>query len=106
MWTPEHTSGTQPAISGLDLEDAMQYSSRHIYNASYLRLKSLSLGYSIPKPVLKKVRMSSARVFFTGTNLLTFSAYKNADPEVNSYGTRGWETPFGRTYTMGIDINF
>ncbi len=106
MWTPEHTSGTQPGLSGLDLEDAMQYSSRHIYDASFLRLKSISLGYTLPKTLTRSVNISSARVYFTGTNLLTFSSYKMADPEVNSYGTRGWETPIGKTYTFGIDINF
>jgi hypothetical protein len=50
--------------------------------------------------------ISSARVFFNASNLLTFSKYKEADPEVNQYGTRGWETPIGKTFVFGIDLKF
>ncbi|MCQ2146494.1 MAG: SusC/RagA family TonB-linked outer membrane protein [Bacteroidales bacterium] len=106
LWTPTNTNGTEPEISGLDLEDAMQYSSRHLYDASYLRLKSLTLGYSIPAKLVSKVRISSARIYFTGSNLFTAAKYKMADPEVNEYGTRGWETPYGKSFTFGIDIKF
>ncbi|MGM9802975.1 MAG: SusC/RagA family TonB-linked outer membrane protein [Muribaculaceae bacterium] len=106
MWTPTNTSGTQPALSGNDLTDAMQYSSRHIHSANFLRLKNLSIGYNLPKQVISKAMLSSAKVFFNATNLLTFAAYKEADPEVNSYGTRGWETPIGKTFTFGIDLKF
>ena len=105
-WTEENTSGTQPALSGFDLEDAMQKSSRHLYSATFLRLKNITLGYSLPKSLIKKVNMSNLRIYFTGTNLLTFKAYPIADPEVGNYGTRGWETPLGKTYTFGIDIKF
>lgn len=106
MWTPTNTSGTQPALSGNDLTDAMQYSSRHIHSANFLRLKNLSIGYHLPKSIISKAMLSSAHVFFNATNLLTFAAYKEADPEVNSYGTRGWETPIGKTFTFGIDLKF
>ena len=84
----------------------MQYSSRHMHNASFLRLKTLSLGYSLPKTLISKVMLSNARVFFNASNLLTWSKYKEADPEVNSYGTRGWETPIGKTFVFGIDLKF
>ncbi|MGN0202731.1 MAG: SusC/RagA family TonB-linked outer membrane protein [Candidatus Cryptobacteroides sp.] len=105
-WTESNPNGTQPALSGSDLEDAMQASSRHLYDASFLRLKSATLGYSIPKSLLKKVNISSLRLYFTGGNLLTFKAYPIADPEVGDYGTRGWETPLGKSYTFGLDIRF
>ena len=45
-------------------------------------------------------------VYFSGTNLLTWANYTMADPEVNAYGTRGWETPFGKTYTFGLELSF
>ena len=77
-----------------------------MWNASYLRLKTITLAYKIPTNVVKKVGLSGARVYFNGGNLLTFSKYKIADPEVNEYGTRGWETPIGKTYTFGIELNF
>ncbi|MCI1682326.1 MAG: TonB-dependent receptor [Bacteroides sp.] len=106
MWTPDNPNGSQPALSGLDLEDAKQYSTRQMHDASFLRLKSLSLGYTLPKVWTSKAMISSARVFFNASNLLTFSKYKEADPEVNQYGTRGWETPIGKTFVFGIDLKF
>ena len=50
--------------------------------------------------------MKDASVFFSGSNLLTYSKYKDADPEVNEYGTRGWETPLGKTFVFGIELKF
>ena len=84
----------------------MQYSSRHIFNAGFLRLKSLSLGYSIPKKWIKKAMINESRIFFNASNLWTLSKYKEADPEVNQYGTRGWETPIGKTFVFGIEVKF
>lgn len=106
LWTPTNTDGTEPEISGEDLTDAMQYSSRHLHNASYLRLKTLSLGYTLPKKITSKAYIDSARLFFSASNLLTFSHYKDADPEVNEYGTRGWETPLGKTFVIGAELKF
>jgi hypothetical protein len=106
MWTEENPNGTQPKIRGVDLTDAMQYSSRHICDASFLRLKSVSFGYNLPKNLISKAMMSQARIYCNVSNLLTFSKYKEADPEVNQYGTRGWETPIGKTYVLGVDIKF
>lgn len=106
MWTPENTAGTLPLLRGTDLTDPMQYSTRQMHSASFLRLKNINLSYTLPNSIIRRIGLSSARVYFNGTNLLTFSKYKTADPEVNQYGTRGWETPIGRVYTFGIDVNF
>lgn len=106
MWTPENTSGNMPLLRGTDLTDPMQYSTRQMSNASFLRLKNINLSYDLPRNLIGKVGLTSARIFFNGSNLLTFSKYKNADPEVNQYGTRGWETPIGKIYTFGLDLNF
>lgn len=106
LWTPEHTNGTEPRIEGLDLTDAMQFSSRHLFNASYLRLKNLSLGYTLPKTLTRKAFIEHARLFFSASNLWTISHYKDADPEVNEYGTRGWETPIGKTFVFGVELKF
>ncbi|MDD2595413.1 MAG: TonB-dependent receptor [Bacteroidales bacterium] len=106
MWTESNPNGTQPKLRGTDLEDSMERSSRHLWNASYLRLKTISVGYSIPTNLVKKAGLSAARVYFNGSNLWTISKYKIADPEVNQYGTRGWETPIGKTYTFGVELSF
>lgn len=106
MWTESNPNGSLPKIDGNDLTDAIQYSSRQMFDASYLRLKNLSLAYNLPSQLINKIGVSNARVYANGTNLLTFSKYKIADPEVNQYGTRGWETPFGKTYTFGVEFSF
>lgn len=106
MWTETNTSGTEPKLRGTDLEDAMQRSSRHLHDASFIRLKNVTLSYSFPSVLTKKISLNNLRVYFTGGNLLTLAKYKEADPEVNQYGTRGWETPIGKTYTFGIEFSF
>ena len=93
-------------VRGTDLTDAMQDSGCVMYDASFLRLKTVSVGYTIPQPLVKKAGLSNARVYFSGTNLLTWANYTMADPEVNAYGTRGWETPFGKTFTFGLELSF
>ena len=106
MWTPDNTSGTLPKLDGNDLTDAQQHSSRQMHDATYLRLKNITLAYRLPKGMINNVGLSNARIYFNGSNLLTFSKYKIADPEVNHYGTRGWETPYGKTYTFGVEFSF
>jgi TonB-linked SusC/RagA family outer membrane protein len=106
MWTDNNKNGTQPQLSGNDLTDPMQYSTRQLHNASFLRLKNATLAYRLPHTLLDGIGVSNARVFFNGTNLLTAAKYKIADPEVNQYATRGWETPFAKTYTFGIEVSF
>ena len=105
-WSPSNMEGNFPMVSGRDLEDVNQISSRHLYDASYLLLKNISLSYKIPNDYLSKIGINNARIFFNGSNLLTFSKYKYMDPEVNQYGSRGWEIPTPKTYTFGLKFNF
>ena len=78
-------------------------------NATYLRMKSVELGYNIPESVLQKVNLSSARVFVNGYNLLTFcnKLLKQADPERQE---RDWDAmlayPLMKTVNVGVNINF
>ena len=106
MWTVEEPTRSLPKIEGFDPTDAIQYSSRNLYDASFIRLKNITLAYNLPVNFLNKVNVDNTRIYFNGTNLLTFSQYKLADPEVNQYSTRGWETPYGKTFTFGIEIGF
>lgn len=106
MWTDLNPNGSLPKLDGNDLTDPMKYSSRQMHKAGFLRLKTMSLAYNLPHSLINRIGLGSARVYVNGTNLLTFSKYKIADPEVNNYGTRGWETPYGKTYTFGIELSF
>ena len=77
-------------------------------NATYLRLKTVELGYRVSPKFLKKVGIKSARVFFNGGNLLTISSkfLKYVDPESNDSGRAGGEFQINRTYSFGFNLNF
>lgn len=106
MWTAENPTRSLPRIEGFDPTDAIQFSSRNLYDASFLRLKNITLAYNLPLSLINRLGIDNTRIYFNGTNMLTFSKYKLADPEVNQYSTRGWETPYGKTFTFGIEIGF
>lgn len=85
------------------------YSSKHVEDASYLRLKTLSLGYNFPKSLLGKVKFNTARLFVSAQNLLTWTKYTGIDPEVNTYNsalTPGFDwSPYPRAKTVTVGIN-
>jgi hypothetical protein len=94
-------------------------SSRYLSDASYIRIRNITLGYNIPKYLCSKIKMSGARIFFGGQNLFTFTEYNGWDPEVNYTGTdrstqntniiQGYDfytAPQARTYTLGINLSF
>lgn len=74
----------------------------YLYNASYLKLKSLQLGYTIPERLTKKALMSNVRIFIGGENLLTITDYPGIDPEVGA----SISYPTMRQYTLGLNITF
>lgn len=87
--------------------------SRFIEDASYLRLKTMSFGYTIPKEVLSNIGLSSARVYVSGQNILTFTKYGGLDPELTGTAsnalTKGVEfftPPSPRVFTAGFNVSF
>lgn len=72
-------------------------------NGAYMRLKTLDIGYSFPKTFVNKMRLSNARLFFVGTNLLTFSEFKLWDPELGN--PNGKVYPLSRTFSVGLSVN-
>ena len=73
----------------------------HIENGSFLRLKTLSLGYTLPASVMSKLHMSNARVYFQAQNVFTITSYTGADPE-----GLGYPYAMPRQYTFGIQFGF
>lgn len=75
-------------------------------NTAYIRLKNLSIGYTIPQAVVQKIGLQKVRVYFAGTNLLTFSSLDKygVDPEVNS-GAISRSYPQPRTFSFGINLS-
>ena len=88
-------------------------STRFIEDASYVRLKALTLGYDLGENFLKKLSMSSLKIYVTGENLLTFTNYTGFDPEVNAFGGANVERgidfgsyPQSRTLLVGMNFSF
>lgn len=105
-WTPENKDAKLPQRAAIDMLDVLQRSSRHMFKADYHRLKNITIGYTLPRDLLARYNVGNARVYFNGLNLWTWGAVKHFDPEVNEYGSRGWETPHGKTYTFGVEVSF
>ena len=72
-------------------------------NGSYLRLKTLEIGYNLPQKWVNKIYSKNIRLFFIGTNLLTFSEFKLWDPEMGS--TTGAHYPLAKTFSFGFNIS-
>lgn len=116
-WTTkgEVTNVPQARILWLDGDDgASNISSRYVYDASYVRLKNLTFGYTVPQKVMSKIGLSSARVYLSGVNLLTFTDYPGWDPEVNTdyragnvnQGSDFYAAPQIKSWVFGINIGF
>lgn len=72
-------------------------------DGSYLRLKTLEIGYTLPKVLVNKIRFNNIRIFFLGTNLFTFSKFKLWDPELMS--SNGAKYPLSKSFTLGLTVN-
>lgn len=104
-WTPEKgNSALAPAISFTSKANNYKDSDLWLRDASYIRLKNIEIGYSLPKRVLSKLHMSQFRVFASGYNLLTFDDLKVCDPETTSTGTPMY--PIVAVVNMGVKFSF
>ena len=89
-------------------------SSRYIYDASYVRLKNITLAYRFSTTLLQKIRLSAAKLYVTGINLATFTKYPGWDPEVNAdyrannrnQGGDFYSAPQVKSLTLGINLEF
>jgi TonB-linked SusC/RagA family outer membrane protein len=86
---------------------------RYLDDASYLRLKTITLGYSFPASITSKLKLDKLRLYIMGTNILTFTSYPGWDPEVNrdnsanvTQGVTYLSPPQAKTVTFGIDLGF
>ena len=79
-------------------------SSRGVHSTDHLRLKSLIVGVSAPQSWLRTIGINSARIYFSGTNLLTWAAYDQYDPELN--GIVSYFTPPLKTFAFGLELKF
>jgi TonB-linked SusC/RagA family outer membrane protein len=109
MWTPKNETNV-PAFSTTGQWPTN--SSRFVYNANFVKLKNLSLNYSIPQSILGNAKIRSVDVYISGQNLFTITKYPGYDPELTNAQnamTQGVEMgviPNARTYTIGFRVGF
>jgi len=105
-WTPENnnSNGLIPRLGGSGTNN--RASDFYTKNSDYVRLKSLSIGYSLPQSILEKIQVQKLRFYFAGTNLLTFSDFGDyqVDPESPS-GLGGYYYPVMQTVSFGLNLS-
>ncbi|MGL5785785.1 MAG: SusC/RagA family TonB-linked outer membrane protein [Bacteroidales bacterium] len=108
-WTGEGTSNSIPRFV---IGDKVNWQSSDLYvkNGTYIRLKNIQLGYTIPANITRKALIQNLRVYLAAENLLTFTKYDGFDPEISSGGTslgvdRGIY-PQAKVYTIGLNLSF
>lgn len=105
-WTPENPSNDYPrpdaSLSKSTLQNSLYGTSLLYRDGSYAKLRAATLGYNIPATVIKKLKMSSLRVYVQGKNIYTWSRIDNYDPERGGAIT----TPIPRVLTAGLNLGF
>lgn len=116
-WTPENKSAKYPMQWYASYNDfyngatfgSWKYTDMSLFNASYLRVKNLTLGYTLPKNLCTKAGLSGLRFYVSGDNLFLVSASKGIDPSMSILGGMeigGWSYPNMTTVSFGVDVNF
>ncbi len=102
-WTTANTGSTIPALSTMNTADEGRASSYFVENGSYLKLRTLQFGYSLPQSLLSKIKLSNARVYVSGQNLLTIKSKSLTctDPE-----NPDWNYPLATSVSFGVQIGF
>ena len=98
-----------PRASINDPNDNDAWSDRYIEDGSYVRLKSLTLGYTFDKQLIKKLGLTNLRLTLNATNLLTITGYDGYDPEIgasNVYGLDNGRYPAPTSFTFGLNVSF
>lgn len=102
-WNTNNTDSNIPRLSTTNTADEGRASSYFVENGSYLKLRTLQLGYTVPSSILSKLKMTSARVYLSGQNLLTIksSSLTCPDPE-----NPDWNYPLSTSISFGLQLSF
>ncbi len=101
----EDVNAVYPRLSyGSDVGASNNFraSSYWLRNSTYLRIKNMDVGYTLPKTFVNRYHINNCRFYFMGTNLLTFTNFKLWDPEMNS--SNGQQYPLSKTFTVGMTL--
>ncbi len=108
-WTPTNTNATLPALSNSITNSETSPNSYFVEDGSYLRLKNLQIGYSLPSAIANKMGMDSFRIYVQGTNLFTITGYNGFDPEVISSDNLSLAIdldtyPTSQLFSLGVNL--
>jgi len=102
-WTPDNPSTELPRLGNLGRNDLP--STFYIQDASYLRLKNIELGYTLPEAIAERVGIEKLRIYASGQNLLTFTQMENFDPERANTNFNARNFPIYKVYTLGLNLS-
>ena len=110
-WTPERTDARYPRLGALLYNYNSIVNDRFVFDASYFRLKNLTLGYALPEKWAEAIHSTGLSVFFTATNLFTVTRWPGIDPEtigsmVVDMGINDDPYPLARSFTFGVNLKF
>ena len=102
-WTPNNMGSNIPAISTMDNNNEKRVSSYFVENGSYAKLRTIQLGYNLPKSVIEKIHLSRLRMYLSAQNLLTIKSknFTGVDPENANFGY-----PIPLNITFGLNVSF
>jgi TonB-linked SusC/RagA family outer membrane protein len=121
-WTQENHSNTLPRALRSDTPGNTRISDAYVENGSYLRLRNIQIGYSLPSDLLTKARITKMRIYVSAQNLFTITKYSGLDPEIGQVtdpnpGSNAARSPYSsgmdlgsypntRSYTLGLNLQF
>jgi len=106
-WSPENPGGKVPIVSTSDANGNFNASDFYIEDGSYLRIRNVTLGYSLPKSIANKLKTGEVRVYATANNLFTITKYSGFDPEIgmDNNGVDVGRYPQARSFILGLSVN-
>lgn len=112
-WTAASPGNNEPRMTAQDPNNNMRFSDRYVMDGSYLRLKNIQLGYTLPKSLINHLNITNVRFYVAADNLFTLTRYEGFDPEIGSYyynpysyGVDVGTYPQSRTFRAGVNLNF
>ena len=112
-WTPENPGNKYPRMTELNPNENQRFSDRYIENGSYLRVKNIQLGYTLPKAITQKAKLNTLRIYASVDNLHVFTKYSGFDPEIGDQGGNVLNPnidqgtyPRPRVMTLGLNLTF
>jgi hypothetical protein len=102
-WSPSNPDSDIPKLQSTDINWEQRFSTYYVENVSYLKLRNVQLGYSLPRELSQRIKMERMRFYVTGQNLLTITSknFTGVDPE-----TPGFGYPIPASFTLGLNVSF